>query len=72
MKVLEDYVLIEADKNIADKWAAVRYESVRTGKQISSSDAWIAATALAYSIPLITNNHKDFKNIASLKLISKT
>jgi len=38
---------------------------------VSVGDAWIAATALAYSIPLVTHNYSDFKNISGLQIITE-
>ena len=71
-KLLEDYLIVEADQNIGENWAAIRFESVKKGRPISTADAWIAATALTYSIPLVTHNYKDFKNVAGLTVVTKT
>ena len=51
-------------------WAGVRNESVRKGRQMSAADAWIAATALVLSAPLITNNAKDYRHLDGLDLVS--
>ena len=51
-------------------WAAVRHESTRKGRQVGSADAWIAATALALSVPLVTNNPKDYRHLDRLQLVS--
>ncbi|MGA3072952.1 MAG: hypothetical protein ABSG56_04590 [Bryobacteraceae bacterium] len=40
------------------------------GRPISSSDAWIAATALVLPTPLVTNNPKDYCHLDNLQLIS--
>ena len=37
----------------------------------SVPDAWGTATALAYDLPLVTHNAKDFAGIDSLKIITK-
>lgn len=42
----------------------------RTRKR-GKADLIIAATALELNIPLLTNNIRDFKNIAGLKLLSQ-
>jgi len=47
-----------------------RNESVRKGRQISSADAWISATALILSAPLVTNNPKDYRHLEKVQLIS--
>ncbi len=44
--------------------------ALRKGKKIKTPDAIIAATALAYSYILITNNEKDFANIKGLKFVN--
>jgi len=41
----------------------------RRGKPIMSNDAWIAATAILYSIPLLTNNTRHFKSVQGLTLL---
>jgi predicted nucleic acid-binding protein len=37
---------------------------------MSSADAWIAATALVLSAPLVTNNPKDYRHLDKLQLVS--
>ncbi|MBI4903344.1 MAG: PIN domain-containing protein [Acidobacteria bacterium] len=33
------------------------------------ADAWIAATALQYGIPLVTADYRDFEHLAGLDLL---
>ncbi len=70
-ELLDDYVIIEADKKISLRWAKIQFEAGKNGTPVSVADAWIAATALAYSIPLVTHNYKDFKDISDLQIISE-
>jgi predicted nucleic acid-binding protein len=70
-ELLQDYVIIEADKKICLFWAKIQFEAKRNGTPVSVGDAWIAATALAYSIPLVTHNYNDFKNISDLQIITE-
>jgi len=44
--------------------------NIRRNKRIKTPDAIIAATAVAHGYTLITNNEKDFVNIAGLKIIN--
>jgi len=37
---------------------------------MSSADAWVAATALVLSAPLVTNNPKDCSHLDKLQLVS--
>jgi tRNA(fMet)-specific endonuclease VapC len=68
---LKDFVLAEADEAICFSWAAVQVNARRLGHPISVSDAWIAATALAYDVPLVTHNPDDFKNVSGLSIITE-
>ncbi|MCY7344623.1 MAG: PIN domain-containing protein [Pyrinomonadaceae bacterium] len=68
---LKNYTFIEANQEICLKWAKIRFEAKRNGIPVSVGDAWIAAIALAYSIPLVTHNYKDFKDISDLQIITE-
>ncbi len=39
------------------------------GRRIETADAWIAATALLYDVPLVTHNGSHFLGVPNLKLI---
>ena len=67
---LGDFSVLHSDSLLCSTWAAVRSESVRKGHQISSADAWIAATALVLSAPLVTNNPRDYRHLDNLQLLS--
>ena len=67
---LAEFRVLNSDSLLCSTWAAVRHESVRKGRQISSADAWIAATALFLSVPLVTNNPKDFRHLAHLQVLT--
>ena len=54
-------------------WVDVRAESIERQRRegvraISTSDAWIAATAMAVPCPLLTHNVRDFRQIRGLDL----
>ena len=67
---LADFSVLHSDGLLCSRWAAVRNESTRKGRQLSSADAWIAATALVLSAPLVTNNPKDYRHLDKLQLLS--
>lgn len=69
---LSDFSVLHSDGLLCSTWAALRNESTRKGRQISSADAWIAATALVLSVPLVTNNPKDHRHLDGLQLPSAT
>ena len=67
---LADFAVLHSDSLLCSTWAPVRNESLRKGRQISSADAWIAATALILSVPLVTNNPKDYRHLEQVQLVS--
>jgi predicted nucleic acid-binding protein len=67
---LADFSVLHSDSLLCSTWAAVRNESTRKGRQMGTADAWIAATALALSAPLVTNNPKDYRHLDRLQLVT--
>ena len=70
--LISSYFPIYPNDDICTAWAEVRALSQRRGRPINLADAWIAATALALEVPLVTHNRKDFDFIPDLTLISET
>lgn len=58
---LKRYVVIPYDRDLAWAWATIVSDCESNGRPISSSDAWIAAAATRYDIPLLTNNIRHFQ-----------
>jgi tRNA(fMet)-specific endonuclease VapC len=59
--VARDYVISPFNRALCLQWAQVRDRTRRVGRQVKVADSWIAATAMLYAIPLVTNNHGDFE-----------
>lgn len=55
--------------SLSEKWAELTSAGLRRGTPCEAGDAWIAATALLYGIPLATNNRRDFEWMKSLGLV---
>ena len=68
---LADFSVLHSDSLLCSRWAAVRNESARKGRQMSSADAWIAATAVALGIPLVTHNPGDYAGVDGLTVLSQ-
>lgn len=68
---LRNFVLAPFDETICIKWAEVMDHARRTGRPIQTADAWVAATALSFSIPLVTHNRTDYAGIPGLLVISE-
>ena len=68
---LNTYTFAEVDKTICLQWAKVQANAKLTGRPITDADAWIAATALAFAVPLVTHNPDDFKHVPGLSVITE-
>src|SRR5258708_5247848 len=53
---LTSFTVIPSSDDLCRKWAEVMVTAQRAGRGIECADAWIAATALLYDVPLITHN----------------
>ena len=67
---LTRYVVLPASRELCAKWAQVSWEARRKGRPIQTADAWIAARALHYQVPLITHNVSDYEMIGHLELLT--
>jgi tRNA(fMet)-specific endonuclease VapC len=65
------YSVIHSSRPLCRKWAEVRESVRKSGRIIARSDAWIAATALLYDLPLITHNARHFEGVVGLNVISE-
>jgi tRNA(fMet)-specific endonuclease VapC len=68
---LRRYVIVPFDNELCKQWASICVQRQRLGRPISVQDAWIAATALRHSCPLVTHNSDDFSDILGLQVISE-
>ena len=67
---VERFPVYYADRHLCRLWAEVRVGAERRGRPIDKADAWIAATALALGVELITNNPSDFAGVEGLRLLT--
>lgn len=66
---LTRYVVLPASREICAKWADVSWQARRKGRPIQTADAWIAASALHYQVPLISHNAGDYAAVDDLQVI---
>jgi predicted nucleic acid-binding protein len=67
---LERFVVLPYSRRLCAMWAEVTVAAQARGCRIECADAWIAATALRYDVPLVTHNRADFSGVPGLKVIS--
>ena len=60
---LARFVVIPYDEDVVERWA--RMSALLEGqlKRRGINDMWIAACALSYNFPVVTNNLSDFQTI---------
>ena len=68
---LSPYVVYGVSRALCHMWAETTDQARRRGHPIDVDDAWIAATALLYDLPLVSNNRRDFTHIPDLTLLSE-
>lgn len=53
--------MLPIDRLVADRWAALQVECLSKGRPLPSIDSFLAATALAHDLIMVTRNSKDFE-----------
>lgn len=68
---LHKFLVIGYDAELAQEWAKVTAHCRRAGRRLESGDAWIAATAVRYKIPLLSHDGDHVGlNLPGLHVIS--
>ena len=69
-RFLQRFLPVYANRTLCQWWAEVSHRAARAGEPIDAADAWIAATALALDIPLLTHNPEDFAAVDGLTILT--
>jgi predicted nucleic acid-binding protein len=69
-RYIDQFLVQPSTMAMAHHWAEIVSDGRRRGRPISTSDAWVAATARFLGVPLVTHNQKDFAGVPQLELIS--
>ena len=67
---LRRFTVVPSSPDLCHKWAEATVTAQGAGRRIECADAWVAATALLYDVPLVTHNRGDYLGVAGLRLIS--
>lgn len=59
---------LPVDEKVAESWAHLRVLLREAGRRMAVNDAWIAATALAHDLPLVSQDD-DHQGIGGLEVI---
>lgn len=66
---MKRFVSVPSSRDLIVKWAEVMVVARSLGRRIEVADAWVAATALLYDAPLLTNNPGDYVGVAGIELL---
>lgn len=58
--------IIAAAPDVSWEYAKAFRHLQKNGQLIGANDLWIAAAAVAYGMPLVTANHKEFIRVPGL------
>lgn len=67
-RIVEILPVLALPKEAATIYGAIRADLERTGRMIGNNDLWIAAHAMAAGLTLVTNNEKEFRRVARLRI----
>lgn len=65
LEAVSDIELLVVDEAVAASWALLRVHLAQAQRRLNVNDLWIAATALAHSIPVVTQDD-DFGPVEGL------
>jgi tRNA(fMet)-specific endonuclease VapC len=68
---LRKFIVCPVDPKLCQIWALVVAGGTKKGRPIQTGDAWVAAKALSYGIPLVSHNAKHFRDVDGLSLITE-
>lgn len=56
LQSISDIELLTIDSSVASEWARLRVYLAQIGRRINVNDLWIAATAAAHQLPIVTQD----------------
>lgn len=65
LQAVSDLNPLPIDMSVADEWARLRLALATLGRRVNVNDSWIAATALAHDVPVVTQD-ADFDVLAEI------
>jgi|SRR4030095_14815552 tRNA(fMet)-specific endonuclease VapC len=67
---LEPFQILECTREVCWQYGQLYRYLQQNRSLIGTNDLWIASTAVAYSLPLVTRNVEHFKRIPHLEIIN--
>ena len=71
-RFLEPFHVLPADPDVCWQYGRIHRHLQDNGMLIGANDMWIAATALAHGMPVVTRNDRHFRRVPGLRVVSYT
>lgn len=68
-KLFQRFEVLEPDREAAWRYGQVYAYLRDQGRLIGANDLWIAATALAHELPVVTRNVEELKRVPNLEVV---
>ena len=68
--LISDFDLLTCDEAVCWRYGTTYRYLREQGLLIGSNDLWIAATALANGMPVVTRNLREFRRVPGLRVVS--
>jgi len=65
LQIVTELNPLPIDAEVADQWAQLRVRLATSSRRVNVNDTWIAATALAYDVPIVSQD-ADFAVLAEI------
>ena len=69
-RFLHPFRVLAADPDVCWRYGRLYRHLRDNGMLIGANDMWIAATALANGLPIVTRNHRHFRRVPDLRVLS--
>jgi predicted nucleic acid-binding protein len=69
-RLCRPYPVLPWTKEISWQYGEIYRHLASRGKLIGANDMWIAATALAQGMAIVTNNRDEFERVPTLKVLT--
>lgn len=66
---LDRFMVVEVNEHVAWEASRISQGLDRAGLPIGDNDIWVAATALAYRLPLVSRNSRHFARVPGLETL---